>query len=362
MKIMFNMPSQYGGKPTGVARVAFSLLERLLANTSHEYYLRSPWSRDQLPLALQHSRLNVIFTRRPRVMVLDVIYQTFFVSRLCKKLAIDVLFNADEFGSFYGAKKRISLIHDLYFKTIPEQIGWRASLTTGLCFKLTVMGSNYLVTVSDATRRDLERYYPLASGKTKTIHSDSTLSNTDANVTASLEADGPYILAVGNATVNKNFRLLAEAFSVLAPEFPAIKIVHVGRDENEVIKEFLSSSGLEQKLVRLTGVSDGQLASLYKQASCLCVTSTYEGFCLPILEAQGLGCPVVCSDRSAMPEIAGRGAILFDPGSVDDLVGALRSVLSDPLKVQSLREAGLKNRASFSWDKAARQYNELFES
>lgn len=85
--------------------------------------------------------------------------------------------------------------------------------------------------------------------------------------------------------------------------------MHVGRDEAEEIAGALADPELKTRLIRLSGIDDRQLAELYRHAACLCVPSTYEGFCLPVLEAQQLGCPVVCSNRSATPEIAGRGAL-----------------------------------------------------
>ncbi|MDQ1219661.1 hypothetical protein QE432_001219 [Agrobacterium sp. SORGH_AS 745] len=131
MRILVNMPSQYGGKPSGVGRVTFSLLERLLDQTRDDYILRSPWTRAQLPENLRESRLQLIETPRPRIMVFDVLRQAMTLPALCRKLGIDVLFNADPFGSPSGGKRRVTLVHDLYFRTIPEQIGWRRDVDDG---------------------------------------------------------------------------------------------------------------------------------------------------------------------------------------------------------------------------------------
>ena len=362
MRILVNMPSQYGGKASGVARVTFSLLERLLEQTGDDYILRSPWTREQLPESLRDSRLELMETPRPRIMVFDVVRQAAMLPVLCRRHGIDVLFNVDPFGSPLGGKRRLTLVHDLYFKTIPEQIGWRATLTTDFIFRLMMAGSNRVVCVSEATRKDLARFYPAAAAKSLTIHSDSTLSvDPDAVDTASPIA-GRYILAVGNATSNKNFALLGKTFAMIDKRWPDLHIVHVGRDEAEEIAGTLEDPDLKARLIRLSGIDDRQLAELYRHAACLCVPSTYEGFCLPVLEAQQLGCPVVCSNRSATPEIAGEGALTFDPTDAQSLVAALQRLLENPELAGKLRQAGYENRKLYSWQKAAESYARLFQT
>lgn len=361
MRILVNMPSQYGGKASGVARVTFSLLERLLEQTADDYVLRSPWTRAQLPENLRDSRLQLIETPRPRVMVFDVVRQAAMLPALCRRHGIDVLLNADPFGSPLGGKRRLTLVHDLYFKTIPEQIGWRATLTTDFIFKLMMAGSDQVICVSEATRKDLGRFYPAAAGKSITIHSDSTLNVDPGAFDTVPPVPGRYILAVGNATSNKNFALLGKAFAILGKKWPDLQIVHVGRDEAEEIAGVLDDPELKARLIRLSGIDDRQLAELYRHAACLCVPSTYEGFCLPVLEAQQLGCPVVCSNRSATPEIAGEGALTFDSSDAQSLVDTLERLLDNPELAENLRQAGYENRKLYSWQKAAESYARLFK-
>lgn len=362
MRILVNMPSQYSGKASGVARVTFSLLERLLEQTGDDYILRSPWTREQLPESLRDSRLELMETPRPRIMVFDVLRQAAMLPALCRRHGIDVLFNVDPFGSPLGGKRRLTLVHDLYFKTIPEQIGWRATLTTDFIFRLMMAGSNRVVCVSEATRKDLARFYPAAAAKSLTIYSDSTLSVDPDAADAASPIAGRYILAVGNATSNKNFALLGKAFAMIGKKWPDLHIVHVGRDEAEEIADMLVDPDLKDRLIRLSGIDDRQLAELYRHAACLCVPSTYEGFCLPVLEAQQLGCPVVCSNRSATPEIAGEGALTFDPTDAQSLVAALERLLENPELAGKLRQAGYENRKLYSWQKAAESYARLFQA
>ena len=163
-------------------------------------------------------------------------------------------------------------------------------------------------------------------------------------------------MAVGNATENKNFGVLAAAAAIIHSSDPDIAMVHVGDDPGEILAQTLKQFNSAVRLLRFSGIEDAQLANLYRHASCLCVPSLSEGFCLPILEAQICGCPVVCSDRSAMPEIAGKGAVLTDPTDPTALATALKSVLDSPEKAASLTQLGLENAKQFSWERTASQY------
>lgn len=352
------MPSQFGGRHTGVARMAFGLVARLVEHTPHEYILRSPWARAQLPQNLQLSRLELIETRRPRFVFLDVIRQALTLPCLCRRLGIDTVLNVDPLGSPTGGRQRLTIVHDLYFKTIPDHIGWRAALTSDLIFRMMVAGSDKLICVSEVTRDDLGRYFPSSKAKSVTIHSDSTLSSSSLDLTKTPLVEGPYVLAVGNATPNKNFALLALAFAEIAPTRPALKLVHVGNDAAECILDVLPDT-MRDKFIRLEGISDEQLAILYRHAACLCVPSFYEGFCLPVIEAQECGCPVLCADRSATPEVAGDGALKFDPTDVASLTAALSRLFDETGLADDLRQKGYENRRRFSWDKAAAAYAAL---
>ena len=353
------MSSQFAGKPSGVARTTFQLLESLIGESEFDYALRSPWTRDQLPASLQEKQLELLTVPRPKILLADVFWQAVAFREYCRRHDIDLVVNADPFGAPSGARGRIMIVHDLYFRAIPEELGWRAFITNDLIFRVMLRGATEIVTVSNATRQDLEHWYPQAKGRTTTIHSAASLYSA-ADDGHGPEVIGPYVLAVGNGTKNKNFEVLAEAMAKIHPLFPGVALVHVGRDENESIARRLKSLGSSLRLIRLSGIDDKRLAGLYRYASCLCVPSLYEGFCLPVLEAQSLGCPVVCSNRSATPEIAGNGALLFDPVNATELAACLEQVLSDSNLTEQLVRSGHKNVAQYSWDIAARQYEAVF--
>jgi glycosyltransferase involved in cell wall biosynthesis len=359
-RILFNMPSQYAGRPSGVARMALELLDNLVGKGEFLYTLRSPWSRDQLPESLRAKQLSVITIERSNSRGLDVLRQTLTFPIFCRREKIDLVVNLDPFGSASGGRARMVIVHDIYFRTIAKHLEKRAVRTNDLVLKLMLFGNSEIVTVSEATKHDLELWYPQAKGRVTAIHSATSIKPVQKSDQAR-EIVGPYVLAVGNATENKNFGVLAEAMAKIHLSFPDVLLVHVGDDESEIIAATLRSLGSSLQLVRFKGIDDARLAGLYADASCLCVPSLYEGFCLPVLEAQVCGCPVVCSNKSATPEIAGEGALLFDPTDTNALVNCLRSVLGDKEVSRKLTMLGYKNAERFSWALAAAQYQKVFE-
>lgn len=196
-----------------------------------------------------------------------------------------------------------------------------------------------------------------------------------------------YFLFVGTVQPRKNLARLIEAFTILtrgpagsqpqsmsstslraligAPRSPsplATNLVIVGKkgwmaDEIYALPKKL---GIEEKIKFLDYIKDTDLPALYSGAIALVFPSLFEGFGLPILEAQACGCPVVTSNLSSMPEIAGGGAILVDPYSVDDIVSSMRKIENRKLRMEIVKE-GFKNVKRFSWEKCAEQTLKILE-
>nr|WP_226019621.1 glycosyltransferase family 1 protein [Novosphingobium sp. FKTRR1] len=352
------MPSQYGGRHSGVAKVAFALLERLLERGDHTYVLRSNWSRAQLPAGLQTDALKLVEVPRPRKMATDVMLQCWTVPRLCRKLGIDVVWNIDMFGSALGGKARVTTIHDLYFHTHPEMFPRNSVLTMAICARMMIGGSARLAAISAQTRKDLVSFVPAAAKRSQVIYNDTTLA---ADAPPPREIAENYILLVGNATPNKNFGVVVAALHRLA-EHPARPVlVHVGKDDAGMISGALASCGSNPpKVISPDNVDDQRLAGLYAHAACLAVPSLAEGFCLPVVEAQALGCPVVAARASVLPEVAGDAALFFDPHEPEELAACLGRLLDSPELADELRKRGLANRNRFDWQKSAADYAALF--
>jgi alpha-1,3-rhamnosyl/mannosyltransferase len=118
---------------------------------------------------------------------------------------------------------------------------------------------------------------------------------------------------------------------------------------------------MEDRVICLGHVSDEELVLLYSGASLMVYPSLYEGFGLPILEAMACGCPVICSNTSSMPEVAGDAAILVSPEDEIALAEAIDKAMEDSQLRQKLIESGYSRTSEFSWNKAAQNTISIFQ-
>jgi glycosyltransferase involved in cell wall biosynthesis len=174
----------------------------------------------------------------------------------------------------------------------------------------------------------------------------------------------PYILYVGSLEPRKNLLRLLEGYSQLRSWSDKWSLVIVGArnfwKSSPVVKE-VKELGLKS-YVRFTGyVPDEDLPAIYSGADLFVFPSIYEGFGLPVLEAMACGIPVVTSNTSSLPEVAGDAALLVDPYSVDEIAAAMRRVLCDPDVAAELCAKGLQRAKQFSWERTARETIAVYE-
>lgn len=173
----------------------------------------------------------------------------------------------------------------------------------------------------------------------------------------------PYVLYVGALESRKNLPRLLEAYARLRQLSTQWQLVIVGarKWKSSPIFDTVQLLGLEPH-VHFTGyVADEHLPALYAGADLFTFPSLYEGFGLPVLEAMACGTPVVTSNSSSLPEVAGDAAMLVDPYDVEQIAQAMWLVLSQPALAAELRTKGLARAAQFTWERTARETIAVYE-
>jgi glycosyltransferase involved in cell wall biosynthesis len=168
-----------------------------------------------------------------------------------------------------------------------------------------------------------------------------------------VKPDSPYVLCVGTFEPRKNLAGAVRAFERVSTDFPDHRLVLVGGKgwRNAALERALEAS--PAPIERRGRVVDEELVRLYSGAACFLFPSLGEGFGFPVLEAMACGAPVVASDRTSLPELAGEAAVLVDPEDEEALARALGAVLSSPQRRAELRERGLERSRAFSWAECA---------
>lgn len=345
---------------TGITRFLFAMLNGLLKNTDDKYILATSWNRESLPAELRNSRLIVETHTFYRSNTINAAMQRLVLPAIVKRHGIEIEFNSNPVGGFGVPWPRIMTVHDLYLNLLPEEYSPKTVWVGTHLMSLSTHGAAGVLVPSESTWQDIARFYPHLASRAFIVHEAPAHFESDEIVSPLVE--GRYGLIVGNISPNKNVGVLIEALAQLRKKGTIIPFVHVGRDEHGLIEKHSASMGAVRMIESRQGLSDAALASLYRHAAFFINTSLHEGFCLPLLEAQCFGTPVIASNRSALPEVAGDGALFINPQSAPEIAEAMARVWYSPGLAEQLSQRGLKNAERFSWDKAARELRWKIES
>jgi glycosyltransferase involved in cell wall biosynthesis len=173
----------------------------------------------------------------------------------------------------------------------------------------------------------------------------------------------PYVLHVGKIQARKNIVRLLEAFHMVKRDLSLPhKLVLVGRKTwtSSEVEPLIARLGLAPHIVQTGHVADEDTPHFYNGASALAYPSLYEGFGLPVIEAMSCGTPVVTSNGTSLPEIAGDAAVLVDPYRVEDIATGLSRVLQDSALAEALRRRGLERSREFRWERTAQRTLEAY--
>lgn len=246
------------------------------------------------------------------------------------------------------------LIHELFPGYFPrEDIVLRNRLR--LCER-----ADKIIAISHSTKRDLMETYGIAEEKISVIHLASRLK-ADENFDDDFFL-GDYILFVGDRWSYKNFANFVSAVApVVMRHRCTVVFAGAGPFSPEEIR-LLSEHKILGKCRHVPIQNDSHLASLYRGARLFVFPSLYEGFGIPLLEAMSQRCPVVCSNTSSFPEVAGDAVEMFDPWDVDSMTDAIQRVYESESLSSTLRAKGLIRAGLFSWEKVGKEHLRLYES
>jgi glycosyltransferase involved in cell wall biosynthesis len=244
-------------------------------------------------------------------------------------------------------------IHDAGAAATPQQYSLAFRVYYSLVYRILGRTCNPVFTVSEFSRRELERFFSIPAGKIRVVPPgcDYILNvQADLSVLARFGLQkGQYILGVSSQSIIKNFAGLSRAWTLLGRS--NMKLAIAGR----INSRLFGSKGnvVHDNTVRLGYVSDSELRALYENAALFVYPSFYEGFGLPPIEAMACGCPVLVARTSALPETCGDAAIYCNPTDVSDIAAKLSLVLDDPTIASTLRQRGKYRLERFTVRSAA---------
>ncbi len=247
-----------------------------------------------------------------------------------------------------AGSKGVTTIHDVSFFVGPEWFNAKDRAILRSMVPASVKRAAKVVTVSETSKQEIERFIPAAKGKVRVTYNAlgdniAPLPESDAEkvVRGRLKIEGPYLLTVGTRWPRKNMALAIDAAAQAGHKIVVAGKAGWGEDAPKGAAVF-------------TGfVSDQEITALYQCASLYLAPSKHEGFGIPLLEAWACGCPVVCSTGGALPEVAGDAALVVDSWDAKDWADSIRRLLADSGKLESLRQRGRARLGKFSWRETA---------
>lgn len=350
-------------RPSGIGEVVQALVDHAPA-----------LAPDLRFLLLKHPEAPAILSGAPNVTERTVTFAAngpatmWMMSRLTDLSQVD-LFHAPSNILPHGlTMPSITTVHDVMWLKHPDWAAKpglrgridRAFYRHGLRHALN--RSARIATVSQATRDEIATIDPAAAERTCVTSSGVAsdfrrLAAQDSGAAALPALAGRrYILTVGQYAPYKNHVAALEAFAMAFRDDPGVALVFVQRqgDGAAALLPRAAALGVADHVLFVPHLDREQLIMLYNGALALCHPSLYEGFGNPIAEAMACGCPVVTSNVSAMPEVAGGAALLIDPRDVATIATALHRIASEAGLGAALRQRGLDRAANLPWIRFAR--------
>ena len=262
--------------------------------------------------------------------------------------------------------KLVMTVHDLVPIVTPDHHSLHYRVYYRHVLPRIAQQCDSLIADSESTKDDLQREFKAwRLPDTTVIHAGPRWTDRNQCPDQSRE---DFFLTVGTLEPRKNLRRVIEAFLALKKQEPNSpdRLLLVGKMGWGVsdLQELIASN--RDVIEPLGYVSEENLQDLYRRARALVYPSLYEGFGLPVLEAMSLGCPVITSDRSSLPEVAGDAALYVDPENVAEITGAMRQISADSDLRSELARLGHARAKLFSWERCAAEtaavYHRLVES
>jgi glycosyltransferase involved in cell wall biosynthesis len=259
---------------------------------------------------------------------------------------------------------RVTVMHDIAFDHYPQDLPYLQRRYYQHFTPRFAQASARILTVSEFSRQDIIRQYALDPAKTAVVYNAAgpafrpTSFEQQVAIRQRYAAGEAYFIFVGALQPRKNLETLFRAFDLFKQQTGSeVKLLVVGRPawKSRGWRKACRQMAYRQEVVFTGRVSEPELVQLYGAAVATVYVPTFEGFGLPIVEAQACGCPVIASRTSALPEVAGDGALLVDPSDAAAISAAMIRVYLDLELRQQLRQRGQDNSLRFSWDRSAAQ-------
>jgi glycosyltransferase involved in cell wall biosynthesis len=342
----------------GISRYICALAEHLTEKPGVEVQILAPLYVNQYLRELQASRLGMVrgayMPPLPRLGHWVAHFSKLLFALTAKGAHPDIVHETyySSEPTYKGKAVRVLTVYDLIHEKFPKSFLQNDPLARNRA--KAIQRADHIICISESTRRDLIEIYRVPESKLSVTYLGYDTLSASGLVASELVGAKPYLLYVGSRHGYKNFDGLVRAFASSTALRAGTRIVCFGGGAlTDAERTLLAQNKLSAEEVVQIGGNDERLAALYHGASAFIYPSKYEGFGIPPLEAMSLGCPVVCSKTSSIPEVVANAGEYFDPNDTDSMRYAVESVLESAARRQELIAMGNARVHTFSWERCA---------
>jgi glycosyltransferase involved in cell wall biosynthesis len=266
--------------------------------------------------------------------------------------------------------KVITTIHDLTYILYPDTMDSNNRKRLEKDMRKTVNRADYIITISESSKEDIINYLHVDESKIQVIYPgvDEIYKkviddNEIANVKRKYNIEGKYLLYLGTLEPRKNIETIIKAYNLFnKSNNKNVKLVLAGKKGwlydsiFKLVKEFK----IEDKVIFTDYVDDKDKPALYQGAEVFLFPSLYEGFGIPVVEAMASRVPVITSNSSSLPEVAGEAAIITDPLDYKEISKSIERILNDSMMRENMINEGIKQADKFNWDESAEKLKNIY--
>ena len=350
------------GKIEGMGRFSYEILSRLVKNhpeVQFHFFFDRPYH--ERFIFGENVTPHVLFppARHP---ILFYLYFEWAIARKLKQLQPDAFFSPDGFLSLRSDVPQVPVFHDLAFMHFPEDVKKSEAWFYHKFWPKYAEKAAHILAVSEYTKSDITKQFGTEKDKISVVYNASSsgfqpVSEAVKEATRKKFTAGKrYLHFVGAIHPRKNILTLLKAFNKFRNESSAdVKLLLVGRKGwhfDEVI-HIWESSMYREDIVFTGYVRNEDLNAIYGSSEGLVYIPYFEGFGLPIVEAMNTDTPVICSNVTSMPEVAGNAALTVDPNDVEGVASAMKDLIENREIRESLIHRGNQRKTHFSWEESA---------
>ncbi|MFH1232317.1 MAG: glycosyltransferase family 1 protein [Patescibacteria group bacterium] len=343
----------------GIEVFTKNLLSSLIHQNSDNEYIFFVNQKSNNIFNIKSNNVKIIIKNFKKLSKLNLIfYQQFGLIKDLKKNKIDILYCPSTAAPIFY-KNKIITIYDCISLRFKNETNFFSNAYLKLIFLSAKYFSIKIITISNFTKQEIVNLLKIPPQKIVNISVGiPSLPNIDNKILkTTLDkfnlSNKKYFFYIGNLRPHKNIKLLLKAWNNFFLEYQDYFLIIAGKKNNQLIKNILKYLNPKNHILFLGIISEEEKVILYQNSIALIFPSLYEGFGLPILEAQSLDVPVITSNISSLPEAAGLGAIFVDPYDYKSISSGLKKIIDSPFLKNKLIQDGRKNLERFSWNKSS---------